>query len=73
MESNVDELVQVSKRTGRINRVKNGETPVIELFLADNESIVGVELKDWGHLWPERKTVDWTWTAYIATRLGRSL
>lgn len=62
-------LVQIQKRTGWIDRVPRGDTPIVELQLLDNQSIVSIELREAIFDRPERKTVDWRWTAYIATRL----
>lgn len=62
-------LVQIRKHVGRIDRVPRGETPIIELQLLDNQSIASIELREAFFDRPERKTVDWTWVAYIATRL----
>jgi hypothetical protein len=65
-------LVQITERSGRVDRVPRGEKPVVELHLEENQSIVRFELQDGERYFdrPERKTVDWTWTATIATRLG---
>lgn len=67
------QLTQVAKREGRIARVPRGETPVVELSLAPNQSVVSIDLDKvdpYSSSSLERKTVDWRWTAYIATNLG---
>jgi hypothetical protein len=68
----VDQLVQIARREGRIERVPRGEVPVIELRLAPGQYVANVELASLEYVvnQPERKTIDWTWTAYIATPLG---
>lgn len=65
-------LVQITERSGRVDRVPRGEKPVVELHLEANQSIVRFELQDGERFFEHsaRKTVDWTWTAAIATRLG---
>lgn len=68
-----DQLVQISKREGRIARVKRGETPVIELYLAPGQYVTSVELEridPYGRRAMERKTVDWRWSAFVVTPLG---
>jgi hypothetical protein len=67
-------LVQISERSGRVDRVPRGEKPMVEIQLEEHEQIVRFELHDGERFFdrPERKTVDWTWTATIATRLGPS-
>ena len=67
----MNRLVQISKRRGQIDRVKKGETPVLELLLSEREYVVGVSLEpivQYGKAF-ERKTQDWTWTAYVVTPL----
>jgi hypothetical protein len=62
--------VRITKRTGTIKRVKSNARPVLELELADNERVVSVTLDpipDWSG---ERKTTDWTWTAYVEEALA---
>ena len=68
-ESDSTEFVQVTKRQGKIKRVPPAEgPPVVELLLEPNESIISIELtEDWWY--GERKTRDWSWTAYIAHRM----
>lgn len=62
-------LVQITHRTGTINRVPRGETPVIELQLDRNQKIVSVELQPTHRsLWSDRKTLDWTWTVVTEWR-----
>jgi hypothetical protein len=63
-------LVRVTRRRGRIDRVPRGQTPAIDLVLAANQTIVSIELVDQDAYSGDRKTVDWRWTAYIATRVG---
>lgn len=63
-------LVQVVKRTGRIDRVKPEEAPpVVELMLRPNERVISLELRESYWQRPERKTGDWHWTAYVEVRL----
>lgn len=64
-----DKLVQISKRTGTIMRVPHGETPVLELHLAEGQYVTSVELRKNELFYSERKTVDWSWTAYVVTPL----
>lgn len=62
-------LVQVSKREGRIDRVRPSDAPpVVELDLEPNQRIVSIELRK---VWSsgDRKTDDWAWTAYIENRV----
>lgn len=65
-------LVQITERTGRVDRVPRGEKPMVEIQLEEHEQIVRFELHDGERYFerPGRKTVDWRWTATIATRLG---
>lgn len=65
-----DQLVQISMRQGRIDRVPRGRTPVIELHLNDRQYVAGVELQSSYFDDPDRKTVDWRWTAFVVTPLG---
>lgn len=62
-------LVQITKREGRIERVPDGRTPVLELSLGDRAYVAAAEIKPIMLFNSERKTVDWTWTAYIVTPL----
>lgn len=64
------DLVQITERSGRVDRVPRGVQPVVELHLEENQSIIRFELLDGERFFdrPERKTVDWTWNATIATR-----
>lgn len=64
------ELVQISKRSGRIDRVKRGETPVIELHLEPEQYVANVELHEIDRYDLARKTVDWSWTVFVVTPLG---
>lgn len=61
--------VQIAERKGRINRVKPGETPVIELHLEDNQRVICVEMKQVDPLNLTRKTNDFVWRAFIEHRL----
>lgn len=61
-------LIQVCERTGEVLRVKEGETPVVEMHLEDYQSIVGFELRPRWQV-ASRKTVDWDWSAYVLTAL----
>lgn len=63
-------LVQITKTTGRIDRVRRGQTPIVELDLQPTQYVIGIELREAHFDDLERKTVDWYWTAYIATPLG---
>lgn len=69
-----DQLVQITRREGYIDRVPRGETPVIEIHLAPGQYVVSASLKSLDDVTgsPERKTVDWKWTAYVVTPLGRA-
>lgn len=63
-------LVQIVKRTGRIDRVKPEHAPpVVELEIGDNQRVISIDLHEvvFGDL--DRKTRDWRWTAYVETRL----
>jgi hypothetical protein len=64
-----DVLVQVSQRCGEIPRVPNGQTPVVELYLAPGQYITAFDLKPHTLIFSERKTTDWSWMAYIVTPL----
>lgn len=63
-------LVQIALHTGRIDRVREGVTPVVQLDLEENQRVVSIDLIDWtarfGNF--ERKTHDWEWRAYVETR-----
>lgn len=61
--------IQISERKGRINRVKPGDTPIIELHLEDNQRIICVEMKQVDPLNLQRKTNDFVWRAFIENRL----
>ncbi len=64
-------LVQIQKRTGRIDRVRREHAPpVIEIDLEPNQYIVGVELREDVLFHSERVTSDWEWTAYVASTLA---
>lgn len=65
-----DQLVQITMRTGDIERVPRGETPVVELHLGEGQYVAAFELKPHVLIYSERKTVDWSWTAYVVTPLG---
>ncbi len=62
-------LTQISKRSGRIERVRPEHAPpVIELGLEPGQYVVSVELKE-EYAYRPRKTADWSWTAYVVTPL----
>lgn len=69
----MSQLVQITKRSGRIDRVKYGITPLIELHLEPGQYVSNTEL--WQSPYPaqHRKTIDWYWTAYVVTPLGLPL
>jgi len=60
---------QVSKREGRIPRVKPEDAPpVIELDLERGQYLVSVELENTTRFTDHhRKTDDWKWTAFVVT------
>lgn len=61
-------LVQITKRRGSVDRVKFGEQPMVELELDDNQTVVGFEMHE--SIVPStRKTTDYWWIAWVATRL----
>jgi hypothetical protein len=62
------DLVQVSRRSGVVKRVPVGEHPMVELRLTQNQTIVSFRVLQ---VPPKRDrvTVDWRWTAWVATRL----
>lgn len=63
-------LVQIERRTGWINRVKpEDQPPILELDLADNQTVVSADMRESFFSPEHRRTTDWYWTAYIATRL----
>lgn len=62
-------LVQISWRGARINRVPYGEMPVVELELDENQEIARFEIREINPFDTDRKTVDWFWSAWVATRL----
>lgn len=62
-------LVQIAVREGEIKRVPRGSTPVIEIELEPGQQIVAFDVDHRDYAFVERKTVDWTWTAWVATRL----
>lgn len=63
-------LTQITKRTGVITRVKPEDgPPVIELDLERGQYVVGVELTQ-DYSYRDRKTVDWSWRAFVVTPLG---
>jgi hypothetical protein len=62
------DLVQVTRRRGRVDRVPAGQMPVVELYLEPNQTVVSIEFSDGNGATRDRKTVDWHWQAYIATR-----
>jgi hypothetical protein len=62
-------LIQIARRTGEVKRVPPREAPVVELDLDDNQTIVGWECHPVTMFHSDRKTVDWYWSAWVATRL----
>lgn len=62
-------LVQITKRHGDIRRVKRGVVPVVELDLEENQYVSNVEMNPVIYFDSDRVTQDWTWTAYVVTRL----
>lgn len=62
-------FTQVSRVEGRIERVRPGETPIVELRLWQGQYIAGFELEREFDTSRTRKTYDWRWTAYIVTPL----
>lgn len=62
-------LVQISEAKGRINRVKAGESPLIELHLEDHQRVICVEMRQVEPFNTERVTRDFVWRAFIETRL----
>jgi hypothetical protein len=63
-------LVQITERRGSVDRVPLGERPkVVELKLEDHQTVVGFEWRRVIFGNRSRKTEDWMWVAYIATRL----
>lgn len=61
-------LVQLSVMEGWINRVPDGQEPVVELNLEPNQEVVALDL--WERPWDgERKTRDFRYRATIRTRL----
>ena len=61
-------LAQVVQRKGKIERVKRGETPVVEMFLMSHQRVVSIDLREAHFDDLNRKTVDWYWTAYVESR-----
>lgn len=62
--------MQVSRHKRVYERVALNETPTLELSLDDNQRIVSLEVSDNRyHVSPERKTCDWTFVAWVETRL----
>lgn len=62
--------LQIDRREGKIERIPQGQTPIIELSLEDHQRVISVELvpvRDWSD---RRKTVDWQWSAYIESDLS---
>lgn len=66
-------LHQIATRKGGVDRVPDGQTPVVELYLQPNERIVSFELRESMFANPARKTIDWRWTAIIDVDLGEPL
>jgi hypothetical protein len=63
-------FTQISQRSGTVSRVPRGQTPVVELYLEEGQYIAGFELSADRHPRPDRKTVDWHWTAAVVTPLS---
>lgn len=66
-------LVQISSRSGEVRGPSHGyQAPdLIELHLEPHQRVVQVEWRR-GHDYRTRKTVDWTWTVWIESRMGGS-
>lgn len=62
-------LVQVTERHGSVPRVPRGLTPLVELHLDDNQEIVAFKCEPHTMIYSDRKTEDWYWRAWVATRL----
>ena len=62
-------LVQVTYRQGEIKRVPRGQDPFIEIELDDRQRIIAMDMRRKIFINPERKTDDWTWWAFVETRL----
>jgi hypothetical protein len=66
-------LHQIARREGRIDRVKRGETPVIDLPLDEHVRVISATLE---RIDPysahnlERKTADWRYVVYLDYNLG---
>lgn len=63
------DLVQITQRSGRANRVPEGQAPTIELDLEPHQQVVQLELRELNAYDVDRKTRDWTWTVTVATRI----
>lgn len=62
--------VQISVRSGTVRGPSGEYSPpdFIEFTLESHQRVVQIEWKR-GHEYRRRRTVDWTWTATIETRL----
>jgi len=63
-------LVQIAARKGRIDRIPNGQEPVIELHLEPRQYVTRLDISDNRYSNGDRKTFDAWWTAWVATPLG---
>lgn len=67
-----ERLHQISKREGRIERVPNGQTPIIELMIEEGRRVVSVDLQPvihFGRTAEARVTTDWRYTVYLDNEL----
>lgn len=62
-------LVQITPHHGVCRRVPWGQDPVIELQLREGQQVVRLDISDTKLTKPERSTVDYHWTAWVATSL----
>lgn len=65
-------VVQISQRTGQVRGPSGEYSPPgdghIDLQLGEHQRVVQVEWRR-GHEYRRRKTVDWTYTVTVETRL----
>lgn len=64
------QLVQISQRSLKQDRVPEKDAPVFELELEENQEIIAAKFWDNSFVRPERKTVDHRAELWIATRLS---
>lgn len=66
----VHDLIQIERREGKVKRVKGSEPPTIEFRLRRDQRVISIKLRE-DTLWDrsDRTTRDWSWTAFIETRL----